>query len=93
MKLDSPLVSVLKRQYRLLQLKKLLGSYDVKDFNFSDLDGGKVWWMGAEGGRGWGEEEGGREGQVGGEGRQAGGREGGRVSEQVGRWARGKEGE
>lgn len=41
-KLDSPLVSVLKRQYRLLQLKKLLYSYDVRDFNFSDLGMGQV---------------------------------------------------
>ena len=41
-KLDSPLVSVLKRQYQLLQLKKLLNGYNIRDFNFSDLDRGKV---------------------------------------------------
>lgn len=41
-RLDLPQVSLLKRQYRLLQLRKLLSSYSIKDFNFSDLCRGEV---------------------------------------------------
>jgi len=32
----------LRKQYRLLQLKKLLASYDVRDFNFTNATQGRV---------------------------------------------------
>ncbi len=41
-RLQVPLVAVLERQYRLLQLKKLLHDYGIRDFNFSDLGRGQV---------------------------------------------------
>ena len=34
--------STLKRQYRLLQLKKLLQGYEIRFFNFSDIAHGRV---------------------------------------------------
>ena len=40
--LDLPQVALLKKQYRLLQLRKLLSNYNIKDFNFSDLCKGEV---------------------------------------------------
>ena len=33
--MDHPSCTNLKKQYRLLQLKKLLQSYDIRDFNFA----------------------------------------------------------
>ena len=39
---DHPVVSVLEKQYHLLQLKKLLRGYGVRDFNFSDMSKGWV---------------------------------------------------
>ena len=37
-----PCVAVLQRQFRLLQLKKMLQCYGVRDFNFSDTSKGRV---------------------------------------------------
>ena len=42
LKLDHPVVAVLRKQYRLLHLKRLLYSYDIRDFNFADISRGRV---------------------------------------------------
>ena len=40
--MDHPSVAMLQDQYRLLQLKKMLHVYGVRDFNFSDGGKGRV---------------------------------------------------
>ena len=40
--LDHSLVSTLRRQYKLLQLKKLLHKYEIRNFNFSGTKQGMV---------------------------------------------------
>lgn len=58
--MDHPSVAMLQDQYQLLQLKKMLHVYGVRDFNFSDGGKGRV--SGVEG-DGKGKEDGGeREG-------------------------------
>ena len=60
--MDHPSVAMLQDQYRLLQLKKMLHVYGVRDFNFSDGGKGRVsgvegdqwegkggWWQREEG--------------------------------------------
>ena len=39
---DHPACGSLRKQYRLLQLKKLLASYDIRDFNFANTTQGRV---------------------------------------------------
>ena len=39
---DHPNVAELQKQYKLLQLKKMLHGYSVRDFNFSDDSKGRV---------------------------------------------------
>ncbi len=47
LKVDHPHVPMLEKQYHLLQLKKLLNGYEIKNVNFSDHDSscGRVSWM------------------------------------------------
>ena len=40
--MDHPNVAELQKQYKLLQLKKMLHGYSVRDFNFSDDSKGRV---------------------------------------------------
>ena len=57
--MDHPSVAMLQDQYRLLQLKKMLHGYGVRDFNFSDSGKGRVSGVeGGSGGRRWGGEGG-----------------------------------
>ena len=43
LKVDHPVgVAILEKQYSLLQLKKLLHAYGIRDFNFSDTSKGWV---------------------------------------------------
>lgn len=43
LKVDHPVgVAMLEKQYSLLQLKKLLHGYGIRDFNFSDTSKGWV---------------------------------------------------
>lgn len=38
LKVDHPCVSTLEKQYKLLQLRKVLHNYGIRDVNFSDAN-------------------------------------------------------
>ena len=67
--MDHPNVAELQKQFKLLQLKKMLHGYGVRDFNFSDDSkgrvGGEAGWGGGGGEEGDGWED--KEGESGGE--------------------------